>query len=198
MNYPHQFNYLMDFTDILDLNVPFKTIEEHEIFLGISDHLINLPDILRPAQRWELHLKRGIIFLRLRQFIESNKEFNIAISINPDNYYQFLCRGCSSVYQGKLKDAYHDYIHGIFLNSFDPKSFLLKGKLELKMNNYYEAINTFEIIKNKFFHHDSAVNQATNHQMKAEELISKKQINFKKTNSIRYQIPVEISLEFNS
>ena len=65
-----------------------------------------------------------------------------------------------------------DYIHGIFLKSLDPKSFLLKGKLELKMEEYYEAINTFNHIKNKFFYNDFAVYQATNHQMRVEEIIS--------------------------
>ena len=124
-------------------------------------------------QLCDLHLKKGIIFLKLRKYIESKKEFNIAISINQDNHYQFLCRGCSKTYLGEFEDAYQDYIHGIFLNSFDPKSFLLKGKLELKMGEYCEAINTFETIKNNFFYDDFAVYQATNHQMKAEEIISR-------------------------
>lgn len=162
----------MDFQDFLDLNLPFHSIREHKFLLGIIDHLFNSSDTLRPHQLYELHLKKGIIFLKLRKYIESKNEFNIAISINPDNYFPFLCRGCSKIYLGELKDAYQDYIHGIFLNSLDPKSFLLKGKLELKMKHYYEAINTFENIKNNFFYNDFAVNQATNHQMRVEEIIS--------------------------
>ena len=173
MNYFPQFNHLMDFQDFLDINLPTNLIREHKFFLGIIDHLINSSNTLRPHQLSELHLRKGIIFFNLRNHIESKKEFNIAISINPNNYYQFLCRGCSKRYLGDLEDAYQDYIHGIFLNSFDPKSFLLKGKLELKMDEYYEAINTFETIKYKFFYNDFAVYQATNHQMRAEELISR-------------------------
>ena len=162
----------MDFQDVLDLNMPFHSIREHKFFLGFIDHLFNSSDHLRPNQLCELHLKKGIIFLKLRKYIESKNEFNIAISINPDNYFQFLCRGCSKIYLGELEEAYQDYIHAIFLNSLDPKSFLLKGKLELKMEQYYEAINTFENIKNKFFYNDFAVYQATNHQMRVEEIIS--------------------------
>ena len=164
----------MDHQDFLDLNLPFHSIREHKFCLLFIDYLINSSNTLRPNQLCELHLKKGIIFLKLGKYIESKNEFNIAISINPNNYYQFLCRGCSKIYLGELEEAYRDYIHGIFLNSLDPKSFLLKGKLELMMEEYYEAINTFETIKNKFFYNDFAVDQATNHQMKVEEIISTK------------------------
>ena len=174
MNYSHQFNQLMDYQDFLDFNLPFHSIREHKFYLLFIDHLINSSNTLRPNQLCDLHLKKGIIFLKLGKYIESKNEFNIAISINPNNYYQFLCRGCSKIYLGELEEAYQDYIHGIFLNPLDPKSFLLKGKLELKMGEYNEAIHTFEIIKNKFFYNDFAIDQATNHQMKVEEIISKK------------------------
>ena len=173
MNYSHQFDHLMDFQDFLDLNLRFHSNREHRFFLGIIDELINTSNSLRPDELCDLHLKKGIIFLKLKKYIESINEFNIAVSINPNNHYQFLCRGCSKVYLGKLIDAYQDYIHVIYLNSLDPKSFLLKGKLELKMGEHYEAINTFETIKNNFFYNDFAVYQATNHQMKAEEIISR-------------------------
>ena len=163
----------MEFQDFLDLNLQYQSINELKFFLCFIDHLINSANNLSPHQLCDLHLKKGIIFLKLRKYIESKNEFNIAISINPDNYYQYLCRGCSKIYLGELKDAYQDYIHGIFLNSLDPKSFLLKGKLETKMKDYYEAINTFENIKNKFFYNDFAVYQATNQQMRVEEIISK-------------------------
>ena len=173
MNYSHQFDHLMDYQDFLDINLPFNSIREHKFFLVILDHLITSSNTLSGNQLCDLHLKKGIIFLKLRKYIESKKEFNTAISINQDNHYQFLCRGCSKIYLGEFEDAYQDYIHAVFLNSFDPKSFLLKGKLELKMGEYCEAINTFETIKNNFFYNDFAVYQATNHQMKAEEIISR-------------------------
>ena len=178
----------MDFQDFLDFNLPFHSIREHKFYLLFIDHLINSSNTLRPNQLCDLHLKKGIIFLKLGKYIESKNEFNIAISINPNNYYQFLCRGCSKIYLGELEEAYQDYIHGIFLNSLDPKSFLLKGKLELMMEEYYEAINTFEIIKNKFFFNDFAVYQATNHQMKVEEIISKKKDPVKKGIPLSFEI----------
>ena len=73
MNYSHQFDHLMDFQDFLDLNLRFHSNREHRFFLGIIDELINASNSLRPDELCDLHLKKGIIFLKLKKYIESLK-----------------------------------------------------------------------------------------------------------------------------
>lgn len=95
------------------------------------------------TSRAHVHIFRGMIKLMQGDTVSSLTEFNIATSLNPDNYYTWYNKANVHQQLGDLAEARSAYERALFIQ-WDPDALYNLGLVSYRERRYTEALSHFE------------------------------------------------------